>query len=39
VFTQADGSVRIEFNVKGPAGTDAVLADRLSRAYDQRMGR
>jgi hypothetical protein len=39
VFTQADGSVRVEFNVKGASGSDAVLADRLSSAYDRRMGR
>ena len=39
VFTQADGRVRIEFNVKGPNGTDTALADRLSTAYDRRMGR
>ncbi len=39
VFTQADGRVRVEFNVKGASGSDAVLADRLSSAYDRRMGR
>lgn len=39
VFTQADGRVRVEFNVKGTAGTDAALADRLSTAYNRRMGR
>ena len=39
VFTQADGRVRVEFNVKGPSGTDSVLAERLSAAYDRNMGR
>jgi len=39
VFTQADGRVRVEFNVQGVSGSDAVLADRLSSAYDRRMGR
>ena len=39
VLTQADGRVRVEFNVKGPTGTDNVLAQRLSDAYDRRMGR
>jgi hypothetical protein len=39
VFTQADGAVRVEFNVKGAAGSDAALAERLSSAYNRRMGR
>jgi hypothetical protein len=39
VFTQADGRVRVEFNVKGRSGSDSVLAERLSTAYDRRMGR
>jgi outer membrane lipoprotein-sorting protein len=39
VYTQADGRVRVEFNVTGPSGTDSVLADRLSTAYDRNMGR
>jgi hypothetical protein len=39
VYTQADGSVRVEFNVKGPSGADTALANRLSNAYDRRMGR
>jgi hypothetical protein len=39
VRTQADGSVRVEFTVKGTAGYDTGLANRLSRAYDARMGR
>lgn len=39
VFTQADGRVRVEINVKGPSGNDAALAGRLSTAYDRNMGR
>ena len=34
VFTQADGRVRVEFNTPDPG-----LADRISRAYEYRMGR
>lgn len=37
--TQADGSVRLEFSVRGPKDTDPGLAGRISRAYDRRMGR
>lgn len=39
VFTQADGSVRVQFNARGPQGSNSDLASRLSRAYDRRMGR
>jgi hypothetical protein len=40
VWRQADGSVRVEINARSSvAGPDAALADRLSRAYDRRMGR
>ena len=39
VRTQADGSVRIEINATGPTAQDPVLAERISRAYDRRMGR
>jgi hypothetical protein len=39
VWQQADGSVRVAFNVRAPSGPDAALADRLSHAYDRRMGR
>jgi len=39
VLTQADGRVRVEFNVKSPAGDDTDLVNRLSRAYEARMGR
>ena len=37
VFSQADGSVRVEFNAKSP--TDPDLMNRISRSYDARMGR
>jgi len=37
--SQADGSVRIEISSRGPKGSDPGLADRISRAYDRRMGR
>jgi hypothetical protein len=39
VRTQADGNVRVEINAQGPQGQDPTLADRLSQAYDRRMGR
>jgi hypothetical protein len=39
VRTQADGSVRVELNARGPQGSDPGLAERISRAYDRRMGR
>ena len=40
VTPQAGGSVRVEFNVTGPASSqDAGLQDRLTRAYQRRMGR
>jgi hypothetical protein len=34
VFTQADGNVRVEFNT-----SDSALAQRISNAYEARMGR
>ena len=37
VARQGDGSVRVQFDAKGPAQKD--LAGRFSRAYDGRMGR
>ena len=37
--SQADGSVRVEISARGPKGSDPGLADRISRAYDQRMRR
>jgi hypothetical protein len=39
VARQADGSVRVQFDSKGPTQNDPGLADRFSRAYDRRMGR
>jgi hypothetical protein len=39
VWTQADGSVRVEMSARGPKGSDPGLAERISRAYDRRMGR
>jgi len=40
VWTQADGSVRVEINARSPKmGPDAALAQSLSNAYDRRMGR
>ena len=37
VWQQADGSVRVGFNVRAPTGPDTVLADHLSHAFDRRM--
>jgi hypothetical protein len=39
VRTLADGSVRVEFNTSGATKRDPGLIDRISRAYDVRMGR
>lgn len=39
VRTQADGSVRVEFNTSGATAEDPQLIDRVSRSYDARMGR
>jgi hypothetical protein len=39
VRTQADGKVRVEMSARGPKGADPGLAERISRAYDRRMGR
>jgi hypothetical protein len=39
VFTQADGTIRAEFNAGGQLSQDPGLPDRISRAYDARMGR
>jgi len=39
IRTQADGNVRMEISARGPKGSDAGLAGRISRAYDRRMGR
>jgi len=37
LWQQADGSVRVGFNVRAPTGPDTVLADHLSHAFDRRM--
>ena len=37
LWQQADGSVRVGFNVRAPSGPDTVLADHLSHAFDRRM--
>ena len=39
VRTQADGSVRVEFNTSGDTSRDPTLIDRISGSYDRRMGR
>jgi hypothetical protein len=39
VRPQADGTVRVEFNTSGATARDPTLIDRVSRAYDRRMGR
>ena len=39
ITTQADGRIRAEFNTSGPLSQDPGLPDRISRAYDARMGR
>ena len=39
VRTQADGSVRVEFNTAGATERDPALIDRISQSYDRRMGR
>lgn len=40
VYTQADGSVRVEITaLRNGGGVNAALAQRISDAYDRRMGR
>jgi ABC-type sugar transport system substrate-binding protein len=39
VLRQADGSVRVQLDLKGPLEQDPGLADRFSRAYERYMGR
>ena len=39
VLTQADGSVRVEFNTSGATATDPARIDRITQAYNRRMGR
>lgn len=39
VTPQADGSVRVSFSTTGPTAQDPGLQERLTRAYNLRMGR
>ena len=39
VRSQADGSVRVAINARGPRRRDTALADQINQAYDRRMGR
>lgn len=39
VRSRVDGSVRVEFNTSGATSRDPALIERVSRAYDRRMGR
>ncbi len=39
IRTQADGSVRVEFNSSGATSRDPGLVDRVSQAYNRSMGR
>jgi hypothetical protein len=39
VLRQADGRTRVQFDAKGASGSDPGLADRISQAYERRMGR
>ena len=39
VARQANGSVVVQFDAKGPTQNDPGLSERFSRAYDARMGR
>ena len=39
VRSQSDGSVRVEFTARGDVRQDPGLVERVSAAYDRRMGR
>jgi hypothetical protein len=39
VTARADGTVAVGFSVKAPSSQDNGLQDRLTRAYNRRMGR
>jgi len=39
VLSQADGKVRVEFNTSGSGAESQDLAERISRRYDDYMGR
>jgi pyruvate kinase len=38
VARQANGTIQLEIEAKGPQGRDAGLASRISEAYQRRMG-
>ena len=39
IRTQADGSVRVQFDTSGATKTDPTLIQRISGSYNSRMGR
>jgi predicted component of type VI protein secretion system len=39
VLTQADGSIRVQLNVRGPEDADPYLTDRFYQSYQRYMGR
>ncbi len=39
IRTQADGSVRVQFNTSGATTRDPTLIDRITQSYNSRMGR
>lgn len=39
VVRQVDGSVRVQFDTKGPTQRDPDLHNRMTQAYNRRMGR
>ncbi len=39
VSTQADASVRVQFNTSGATANDPTLIDRVTQSYNGRMGR
>jgi len=39
VLRQADGRTRVQFDTKGPTDRDPGLSNRMSEAYERRMGR
>ena len=39
IRSQADGSVRVQFDTRGATGQDPGLINRISQGYDRRMGR
>jgi hypothetical protein len=39
VRSQADGSVRVQFDTSGATASDPTLIDRITRSYNAYMGR